>query len=134
MEDEDYQYTKIDIKRESKKKDDYLAWEMVYDAFLLSFGLGKDYERIMALRIEIAEAECDMVIEDNNFLRNKIKMLRRELEELMEKPVENDLDSCLIHLSKWMGYKIDEKTTTYWEFNKMLREYQKEIERLNKAS
>lgn len=131
-EKEELQYCRIDINK-GTEQEDIEAWDIIYDSFLAEFGLGKDYKRILELQMQIAEAQCDFIINDDQFLRNRIKQLEIELNELLDKPVVNDMDTVIIHLEKWRGFAVDEKNTTVRKFYKLLREYQKEIERIKKA-
>lgn len=133
-----FQFCRINLDendgRKVNDKKDQLAWEKIFDSYITIIGLGKEFERIMELRMEIANLECDYAIEGIEYVRNEINMLKAELEELLGRPVSGDSDTCLIHLSKWMGYRIDPKETTVKEFYKMLGEYQKEVERMNKKA
>lgn len=125
-------YTRVDLKKGSENED-IEAWDNIYDTFLLEFGLGKDYERILDIRTEIALLQCEYVIEDNKFLLNRIKQLEIELKDLVDKPNQTDLDTTIIYIEKWMGFAIREKETTVRKFYKLLREYQKYIEESKKA-
>ena len=131
-------FCRIDMTLEDKRKyttnKDVVAWEKIYDTFIAEFGLGVDFERIDELREQIAKLQCNFVIQNVQYIRNEIAMLKAELEELLSRPVDGDMDTCIIHLSKWMGYKIDEKETTVRQFYKMLREYEKEIALMNKQA
>lgn len=132
QEREELQYCRKDLEVGSDKEDAE-AWDVVYDTFLGEFGLGKDYERILEIQIELAELRCDFIIEDDPFLKNMIKRLEHELQELMDRPVENDMDAVIIHIENWRKIEVNEHTTTVRKFYKLLREYQKEAERMKKA-
>lgn len=133
LEEQLFEFCRIDPSEKDEKNDER-AWDVIYDTFLKEFGLGKDYKRILELQLEISELQCDFVIEDNNFMRNLIRRLERELQELMEKPVENDMDATITILKKWLGFPIDQKKVTIREFYKDLRMYEKECEQLKNAS
>jgi hypothetical protein len=117
-------YTRKDIEA-GDDAGDVKAWEQIYDSYLLEFGLGKEYERILELRTDIALLECDLVIEEDNFIRNKIKRLERELKEILDRPVEIDTDGVLIALENWRGFSIDEDNTTVRKFYKLMIAYKK---------
>jgi hypothetical protein len=121
-------------KRKCNPDKDLLAWEKIYNTYITEFGLGKEFHRIDELRTQIAELQLDFIINNVQYIRNEIELLKGELEDLLGRPSEGDSDTVLIHLSKWMGYKIEPKETTVREFFKMIREYEKEIERLNKQA
>ena len=121
------EYTRLDINKGTMQEDS-AAWDSVYDSYITKFGLGKEYLRVLEIRKDVALLQCDLVITDDKFLNNKIKRLNRELDEILSKPVEGDVTSCVIHLSKWCGYRVNEKEVTVLEFYTMLQEYKKEIE------
>ena len=127
-----YQFCRIDPKK-GDKESDVKAWEKIYDSYLLEFGLGKDYERIIELQKEIAELQCDFVISGDRFIMNKIRELKNELKELIERPIETDTDTILNYLRKWMNHWIDTKKITVREFYKLIRDYRREIEIQKKA-
>lgn len=134
QEKEEYNYCRITPKEggdeESTELEDLKAWDKIYDSYIKEFGLGKDFERIMELRREIAELQCDFIIKDERYILNRIKRIQRELMDFLERPVDSDTDTILTHLRKWMGTWLDEKVMTVKDFYKMLREYEKEIESL----
>ena len=99
--------------RKVNEKLDNEAWDEIYDTFLLEFGLGKDMIRIFELRLEIAELECDLVITENRFLINQIERLKQELKDLIEKPVENDMDDIINYIEMWRKIEINENTVQY---------------------
>lgn len=114
------------------KANDILAWELVMDSYYARFGLGKDFERVLELRKEIALLQCDFVIEDDNFLLNRIRRLSVELEEILNKKSEGDLTTALIHITKWIGSSVRERETTVLELYTMLGEMKKESDQIKK--
>jgi len=127
------EFVRRDIK-EGNAKDDKKFWVKIQDSFLREFGLTKDYERIIQLQIEIAELECDLVIEDDNFLKNRIKQLNRELEELRNQGGDSDMDDTIHYIETWRKIEVNEKTTTVRKFFKLLRTYKKEADERKKAN
>ena len=132
QEKEEFNYCRKNLKL-GTVKNDLEAWEKIYDSYIAEFGLGKEYKRILELRLEIANLQCDFVISGTNFIRNQIKRLERELQEIMEMPVESDTDTILNHLRKWIGSWLNQREITVRDFYKLLRDYQNEIKSLKRA-
>ena len=126
------QYTRKDIEK-GNVKNDRAHWELIQDSFINEFGLSKDYKRILELQRDIALLECDLVIEDNAFLQNKIRQLTRELEELRTRGIDSDMDESIHYIESWRKIEINEHTTTVRKFYKLLRTYKKENEQRKKA-
>ena len=125
----DLKYTRKDISK-GDKDSDALAYDMIYDSYLKKFGLGKNFERVLELKKEIALLQCDLVIDSNNSLKNIIRRYKKELEDILNKPSDGDLTTVLIHVSKWMGSPVREKETTVLELYSMLEVMKKEAEQI----
>ena len=108
---------------EYTEETDAKAWATIYDSFLKEFGLGDDYERVIELTRKIAIYECDLVIEDDNFLINKVNILKAELKKLLDKPNGIDMDTCIDYIEKWRKMPLNEHETSVQKFYKLLRDY-----------
>jgi len=124
----DFKYCRIDLEKGSQKKDEE-AFIKINDSYLAEFGFDSEVERIIELRRRIAMLQCDFVVEDNQYLRNEIRRLESELKEILTRD-KNGLSNevVLIHLEKWMGFRLDEKKITARKFYNIVREYEKFIE------
>ena len=120
--------------RKVSEEKDLIAWEKVYGEYIDEFGWGKFFERVWELKEQIALAKCDYIIENRRYLLNEVNSLQAELDELLNREVDGDMDTCIIHLSRWMTYRINDRETTVREFFKMLNEFEKELEQMKKAS
>lgn len=105
---------------------DILAWELIMDSYYKKFGLGKDFERVLELQKQIALLQCDLVIEEDNFILNKIRKLQLDLKDILEQKSDGDLSTALIHITKWLGSPVRERETTVLELYLMLGEMKKE--------
>lgn len=124
----EYEYCRKDLEKGSEKEDQE-AYIRINDSFLAEFGFTAEAERVMELRKRIAILQCDFVIEDNQYYRNEIRRLEKELEEILTRGQNGfDNDVVLIHLEKWMGFRLDEKKITARKFYKITNEYEKYIE------
>jgi len=118
------EFTRIDVT-DGTKADDKKHWLLIRQSHLDEFGLTNDFNHLLNLAEELAILQCDMVINDDRFLLNKIKRIEEELKRLINREAGSDLDTVLIHLSKWMNQMLNDKTLTVKLFYKMLKEYGK---------
>ena len=126
-------YTRKDITQGTVKQDK-ANWVLIQDSFLAEFGLTQEYERILGLQIEIAELECDLVIDDNSFLQNRIRHLNNEIEEIRARGVNSDMDETIHYIETWRKIEVNERTTSVRKFFKLLRTYKKEADKNKKSS
>ena len=127
------EYARKDIN-EGDDEQDKEFWVKIKDSFLAEFGLSKEYERILELKLDIADMECDLVISDNAFLQNKIRHLNAELEELRDRGVEGDMDDCIHYIEMWRKIEINEMTMKVRKFFKLLKTYKDESKKRTKKS
>lgn len=109
--------------------EDEKSYELIYDSYIKEFGIGKDYEILLELKREKALLECDFVLTDDRFLLNRIRQIEFELEDLAEDKKGMDMDTVIIHLEKWRGFEINERTITVRKFYKLLDAYRKDNEK-----
>lgn len=90
------------------------AWNSIYDEYLKDFGLNDRMERVLELERQIGLLLCDLWIEDNKFLRNKIRILQKKLER--EKALTEDdgesgstYERQTVMIEKWLQSSIDTK-------------------------
>ena len=105
------------------KKEDIETWDNLYDGYLKEFGLGKEYAYYFELKGELIELQCRLVIEENNFLQNRINVLEMKIGDILKKGEKQGSDKAIVHLSKWMGTIINEKTTSVRMVYQMMEEY-----------
>tara|TARA_R110002153_G_scaffold32752_15_gene99115 strand:+ start:3182 stop:3643 length:462 start_codon:yes stop_codon:yes gene_type:complete len=127
QEKQSFEFTRKNIKK-GNSKSDRSAWEIIYDSYLLEFGIGKDMERIVSLKLEIAELQIRFVETNEGFLRNQIRELKRELEEFLNRENDSDTNTILTYLRKWMNQWIDPKKITVQEFYYLIRDYKREMQ------
>lgn len=125
MTDGDLKYSRINIEKGSDQKD-LETFTLLMDQYYEEFGIGEDYKRVLELMVEIAKLQCEYCIDGQAFTLNRITILKEDLKEILERPVEGTLDDCLVYLSKWLGFRLDQKAISVKEFYKYLEAYQKE--------
>jgi len=120
-------YSRINLEEGSEELD-LKHCDLIKDSYYLEFGVSKEHLRILELYKDIAEAKLDWIIDNNDFILNRIRHLEAELEEILGRPSDSDIDTNLITLSKWIGYPVRKKETTVKEFYKMVKLFSAEIE------
>jgi hypothetical protein len=125
--DGEFHFIRKDAKKKRWRRISHRAkFERLYDQYLNRFGLEKKFEKYLELMRKRAILQCDRVITGDRFLDNRIEILDAKIEELnMNFGDGQSMEASLIHLSKWLGYKIDIKTTTVVEYFEIVREYGK---------
>lgn len=107
---------------------DILAWELLNDDYLLTFGMNRKHAHFMQLQKKLTLLQLDYVITDDMFLFNEIQEITEEINNLFkdENKGENNITKTLIYLSKWVGFKLKLTEVTVLEFFTMLNEYSKD--------
>ena len=93
--------------------------------YLSEFGFSKDETKIIELKRELALKQCEFVISNDNFVRNEIRRLEIELEEILDRDVQAGLDNeeFLIYLEKWIGFRLEPKVISAMYFYKVEKNY-----------
>lgn len=128
-EDNDLSYLRIDRKA-GNENDDNKAWPIVLDSYYKEFGLSEDYDILLDLKAQLADIQNDFAISGEMFLLNRIRHLKQEIQDIIDKPVDGDLMSAITAVSKWMGFRINQKETGTNEFMYLLRDFQAEAKRI----
>lgn len=104
---------------------DILAWELLNDDYLLTFGLSRKHAYFMQLQKKLTILQLDYVISGDTFIFNEINDIQEEIKNLFktENKQENNITKTLIYLSKWVGFKLKLNEVTVLEFFTMLNEY-----------
>lgn len=126
----DLKYSRKDLNVGSEEMD-ALAWDNIYNDYIKQIGLGKNYEYILEMQRDLAILQCDFVINSKRFLLNGINTLKADIDEAIEnsKKGGEDMTTTLIKLSKWAGFKLNERETTVLEIHKMMDVIKKEAEK-----
>ena len=133
IQDGDIEYSRIDLEQGTEELDVENCM-LIKDSYYTEFGVGPEHLRVLELQKELAEAKLDWIIENDDFILNRIGVLERELKDILERPVESDIDEHLIVISKWMGYGIKKKETTVREFYKRVKLFAAEMEARKKQT
>lgn len=131
--DGDYSNCRIDIEKEQTEQEDWEAWCIIHDSYLAEFGISSDSEQINDLRRQIIILQCEYIIDENNYLRNEIRRLKSELIDILDRKTGGDREDMLVHLEKWIGFRLNENEITVRKYYKVLSNYEKEIKATSKG-
>ena len=125
----DIKYSRKDLKVGDEIAD-ALSWESIYDDYIKKIGLGKNYEYILELQRDLAILQCDYIISNDRFLLNNINTLKDDIDLALKNSQKggDDMTTTLIKLSKWAGYRLDEREISVLELHKMIDLIKKESE------
>ena len=126
VEEHDYRYVCKNID-DAGKVDLQEAWATIFDEYIKRYGLSKLYLRLLGVMKEKALLECDYVITKDKFKLTLIEIEEINLNKMLSNKGENkSIQSVIIYLSKWLGYRINPKEITTLEYFEMIDLYGKE--------
>lgn len=89
-------------------------WENIYDEYIDNFGFTKKYKRVLELERKIALLTCKMLIEDNPFINNELKIKKQQLDkEKNNNTIDekgNDFTRQIVLIEKWLNSSIEINT------------------------
>jgi len=98
----------------------------LYDQYIKKYGLSKLYKKLLALMREKALMECTFVETRDRFKLTLIEVKEVELKSALENNGQGmSIDQALVHLSKWIGYRLNPKEITVVEYFNILEQYGK---------
>lgn len=107
-------------------KDNETHFKALYDDYLQTRGLGKEYKNYLSILKKKAMLQCDYLISKDRFKLTQIEIEDAKLEALSKDKGEGiSIEKTLIYLSKWLGYRLDWKQVTANEYYLILDEYGK---------
>lgn len=116
-------YVRIEPTNEPTNAD-FEQWEKIYDSYIKRFGLGDVHKKHLEILKKKAILQLDYTITRTKFLITKIDILEAKLEAMMNNAGHGmTTEQALIHLSKWLGYRVDPKKITALEYFILLEEY-----------
>ena len=122
MEKQLFKFVRLDISKGIDAQD-VDAWMKVYDSYLEERGIGNDMIYLLDLKNAKMELELEFAENGDNFLRNEIRRLNKEIIDYISKDKGLSIDEILVHLSKFCGYRINQKEMTAKEFYILLDVY-----------
>jgi hypothetical protein len=120
---------KLEYTRKNKKgnkKNDALSWGKLYNEYLHEFGLDTRYKKYLEAQKKKAILQSEYVITKEKFKLTEIEIQKQRIEDLaMYFGEGKQIEVILTWLGMFLGYKVDQKTTTVKEYFVILEEYGK---------
>lgn len=111
---------------EAPTEEDILHWEKVYDSYLIKYGLSDINTKYLETLRKKALLEAEYIIHRKRFTITKIEIMEAKLAGILKNAGHGmTYEQALIHLSKWIGYRLDPKIVTALEYFTLLDEYGK---------
>lgn len=118
------EYTRI--SDDGTKSNDHKSWEFLYNEYLNKFGIGERYEKYLIQQQKLAILQADYVITRKKFTLTKIEMAKTKIKNLeVFFSTGQKIETILVWISKYMGYRIDPKLTSVTEYFTLLEHYGK---------
>ena len=122
--DGDLKYTRTTRYGNSVK--DLASWETLYNEYLKEFGLNERYKKYLEAQKKRALLQCEYIIKKNKFKLTEIEIQTQRIKDLeMYFGSGQKIEVILTWLGKFLGYKVDQKTTTVTEYFTILEQYGK---------
>lgn len=124
----DYYYVRKDCKQidlpECEKR-----FKKIYENYFDIFGIDKRYKQQIDIIKKITLLQCDYLISRDEFKLTQIEVENAKL-EMFKKETSNNvtLQTTLIYLSKWLGYRLDWKEVSVYEYYTLLEESSKQAQ------
>lgn len=117
---------------EGNEQQDNENWIKIYDQYLVEFGLSKMHKKLLLALKEKAIHECDYIITGDKFKLTLIEMSESKLRQMIEiNKVGVTTEQTMIHVSKWVGYRINPREITVKEYFYLLKEFERSIKQEN---
>ena len=120
---------KLEYTRKTKKGNkvqDYINWKLLYNEYLKDFGLDRRYKKYIEAQKKRAILQSEYIITKEKFKLTEIEIESQKLKDLEIHFGEGKkIELILTWLGMFLGYKLDQKSTTVKEYFVILEEYGK---------
>ena len=120
---------KLEYTRKEKKGNkiqDVYNWKKLYNEYLKEFGLDVRYKKYLEAQKKRALLQSVYVITKERFKLTEIEIESQKIQDLeMHFAGGKKIEVILTWLGMFLGYKLDQKTTTVKEYFVILEEYGK---------
>jgi hypothetical protein len=118
----DYYYVRLDEKQKELPECE-VAFKKIYESYFKIFGIDKRYKEQLEIIKKIAMLQCDYLQTKDEFKFTQIEIENAKLEMLNKSNSSGTtLQTTLIYLSKWLGYRLDWKQVSVYEYYTLLEE------------
>ena len=114
------------IGKKGNKVQDYINWKLLYNEYLSEFGLDIRYKKYLEATKKRAILQSDYIITRERFKLTEIEIQSQKIKDLEAHFGDGKkIEVILTWLGMFLGYKLDQKTTTVKEYFVILEEYGK---------
>ncbi len=117
------------LKRSKDKIDDRVI-EVVKDLqneFITTFGIDENYASYLRKQIQIELLKIKILKTGDRIYENDVDILEIELEELTNKEHDKGINSATISVEKWMGFKLDVKKISTFDYYSYIKAIEKAV-------
>lgn len=123
--DGDFRFTrkKPRLSIEANEKDGK-SWVIVYDEYIKEFDLSPIYKKLLKTMKKKALLQLKFIETWERFKLTEIDIETEKLKNMLANNGDGmTIEQSLIHLSKWLGYRLNPKEITVIEYFNILRQY-----------
>ena len=95
--------------------------------FIQTFGIDENYANYLRKQIQIELLKIKILKTGDRIYENDVDILEIELEELTSKEQDKALNSATISVEKWMGFKLDVKKISTFEYYSYIKAIEKAV-------
>ena len=106
-------YSLLEGVKESEKEK---QWIKVFDEYLVEFGINEAYKKYLQLQSEAIDLYNDAYNKGQKYKATLAEVKTRQAEEALIDTKGGSFDLSVAMVSKFMGFRVDPKTTTVKEF------------------
>ena len=124
-------HEKNDFKQVLKSQKDEIDERVVklvkdlQNEFIATFGIDENYAAYLRKQIQIELLKIRVIKTKDRSLETQIDILEIELEELTNREQDKGLNSTTIAVEKWMGFKLDTKKISTFEYYSYIKAIEK---------
>lgn len=102
------------------------AWERIYGEFIDVFGVSDKFREILFMKRDIALLKINMALSGSRHYLTFIEIKQMQFEELLKKEVNHNYMDSLVHVEKYVGFKLNIRECSVREYYTYLKEMEKE--------
>jgi hypothetical protein len=122
------EYIRVEKEDIPATNHDTTAFYALHDKYIARVGLDPRQEYYLGQKRAYIGFMADYILNGNEFAFMQAQILEQRIKEQDNTP-SGSLGENIIIVSKWLGYKIDKKTTSLAEYLDMVDVYTKTIEK-----
>jgi hypothetical protein len=119
------------IKSKGKATNAKLAevWSRLYDEFIDTFGINEDFRQYLELKREIEILKIDLIVDGDGSIQTFIEIKEFEMSQVFNKETKTNYNEVKVYVEKYMGFRLDVKTTSTRDYYTYLKAIEKEAKK-----